>query len=183
MEPSWTDTVGASWGALAAEEGPQVREIGTRLVEAWAEGGRERGGGGGKRVSRTNGANAGFVSSSGGKRGAGARRMEGRRIPRTKGRFACTPGGGGGGRVRRCVDEREQREDPPAAQLGVSIYNSAGMGGLAEPDQPTRTERLRGSCAPCPIQVLARHGTKLAEDLRNQEISTTKRAMERLGET
>ena len=46
------DAVGSSWAALAAEEGPQGRGIGTLLVEAGAGGGggggggRERGGGG-----------------------------------------------------------------------------------------------------------------------------------------
>ena len=37
--------MGSSWAALAAEEGPQGRGIGTVLVEAGA---RERGGGGGR---------------------------------------------------------------------------------------------------------------------------------------
>ena len=46
------DAVGSSWAALAAEEDPQGRGIGTLLVEAGAGGGggggegRERGGGG-----------------------------------------------------------------------------------------------------------------------------------------
>ena len=45
------DAVGSSWAALAAEEDPQGREIGTLLVEAGAGGGgggwgRERGAGG-----------------------------------------------------------------------------------------------------------------------------------------
>ena len=40
------DAVGSSWAALAAEEDPQGRGIGTQLVEAGAGGeGRERGGG------------------------------------------------------------------------------------------------------------------------------------------
>ena len=45
------DAVGSSWAALAAEEDPQGRGIGTLLVEAGAGGGgrggegRERGGG------------------------------------------------------------------------------------------------------------------------------------------
>ena len=45
------DAMGSSWAALAAEEDPQGREIGTLLVEAGAGGrggggeGRERGGG------------------------------------------------------------------------------------------------------------------------------------------
>ena len=41
------DAVGSSWAALAAEEDPQGRGIGTLLVEAGAGGGGERGGGGG----------------------------------------------------------------------------------------------------------------------------------------
>ena len=47
------DAVCSSWAALAAEEDPQVRGIGTLLVEAGAGGGRgggegrERGGGAG----------------------------------------------------------------------------------------------------------------------------------------
>ena len=43
------DAVGSSWAALAAEEDPQGRGIGTLLVEAGAGGGegRERGGAGG----------------------------------------------------------------------------------------------------------------------------------------
>ena len=40
------DAVGSSWAALAAEEDPQGREIGTLLVEAGAGGGE---GGGGER--------------------------------------------------------------------------------------------------------------------------------------
>ena len=39
------DAVASSWAALAAEEDPQGRGIGTLLVEAGAGGGRERGGG------------------------------------------------------------------------------------------------------------------------------------------
>ena len=46
------DAVGSSWAALAAEEDPQGRGMGTLLVEAGAGGGgggrgRERGAGGG----------------------------------------------------------------------------------------------------------------------------------------
>ena len=41
------DTVGSSWVALAAEEDPQERGIGTLLVKAGAGGGGEGGGGGG----------------------------------------------------------------------------------------------------------------------------------------
>ena len=43
------NAVGSSWAALAAEEDPQGRRIGTLQVEAGAGGGggRERGGGGG----------------------------------------------------------------------------------------------------------------------------------------
>ena len=40
------DAVGSSWAALAAEEDPQGRGIGTLLVEAGAGGGGGRGGGG-----------------------------------------------------------------------------------------------------------------------------------------
>ena len=39
------DAVGSSWAALAAEEDPQGRGIGTLLVEAGAGGGEGRGGG------------------------------------------------------------------------------------------------------------------------------------------
>ena len=42
------DAVGSSWAALAAEEDPQGRGIGTLLVEAGAGGGGGRGGGGGE---------------------------------------------------------------------------------------------------------------------------------------
>ena len=41
------DAVGSSWAALAEEEDPQERGIGTLLVEARAGGGRGGGGGGG----------------------------------------------------------------------------------------------------------------------------------------
>ena len=41
------DAVGSSWAALAAEEDPQGRGIGTLLVEAGAGGGGGRGAGGG----------------------------------------------------------------------------------------------------------------------------------------
>ena len=44
------DAVGSSWAALAAEENPQGRGIGTLLIEAGAGGGR--GGGEGKERSR-----------------------------------------------------------------------------------------------------------------------------------
>ena len=44
------DAVGSSWAALAAEEDPQGRGIGTLLVEAGA--GRGRGRGGGEREGR-----------------------------------------------------------------------------------------------------------------------------------
>ena len=40
------DAVGSSWAALAAEEDPQGRGIGTLLVEAGAGGGRGGGAGG-----------------------------------------------------------------------------------------------------------------------------------------
>ena len=49
------DAVGSSWAALAAEEDPQGRGIGTLLVEAGAGGGEGRGrgrGGGGRRGHR-----------------------------------------------------------------------------------------------------------------------------------
>ena len=42
------DAVGSSWAALAAEEDPQGRGIGTLLVEAGAGGGGGEGGGGGR---------------------------------------------------------------------------------------------------------------------------------------
>ena len=42
------DAVGSSWAALAAEEDPQGRGIGTLQVEAGAGGGEGRGGGGGR---------------------------------------------------------------------------------------------------------------------------------------
>ena len=42
------DAMGSSWAALAAEEDPQGRGIGTLLVEAGAGGGGGRGGGGGE---------------------------------------------------------------------------------------------------------------------------------------
>ena len=41
------DALGSSWAALAAEEDPQGRGIGTLLVEAGVGGGGEGGGGGG----------------------------------------------------------------------------------------------------------------------------------------
>ena len=46
------DAVGSSWAALAVEEGPQERGIGTLLVEAGAGGGA---GGGGKKGGRGGG--------------------------------------------------------------------------------------------------------------------------------
>ena len=50
------DAVGSSWAALAAEEDPQGRGIGTLLVEAGAGGGEGRGrGGGGRRGHRGGG--------------------------------------------------------------------------------------------------------------------------------
>ena len=42
------DAMGRSWAALVAEEDPQGRGIGTLLVQAGAEGGGKRGGGGGE---------------------------------------------------------------------------------------------------------------------------------------
>ena len=44
------DAVGSSWAALAAEEDPQGRGIGTLLVEAGAGGGGRGAGGGGGSV-------------------------------------------------------------------------------------------------------------------------------------
>ena len=41
------DAVGSSWAALAVEENPQGRGIGTLLVKAGAGGGKGRGGEGG----------------------------------------------------------------------------------------------------------------------------------------
>ena len=52
------DTVGSSWAALAAEEGPQGRGIGTLLVEAGAGGG-----GGGGRGGRGAGGRGGSVGA------------------------------------------------------------------------------------------------------------------------
>ena len=51
------DAVGSSWAALAAEEDPQGRGIGTLLVEAGA------GGGGGEREGRGGGVGAGVLDS------------------------------------------------------------------------------------------------------------------------
>ena len=53
------DTVGSSWTALAAEEDPQGRGIGTLLVEAGAGEGRGGGGAGG----RGGGVGAGVLNS------------------------------------------------------------------------------------------------------------------------
>ena len=50
------DAVGTSWAALAAEEDPQGRGIGTLLVEAGAGGGGRGGGGEGKGRGREGGA-------------------------------------------------------------------------------------------------------------------------------
>ena len=58
------DAVGSSWAALAAEEDPQGRGIGTLLVEAGAGGGGGRGGGGG---------GEGRGGGGGGERGGGGR--------------------------------------------------------------------------------------------------------------
>ena len=55
------DTVGSSWAALAAEEDPQGRGIGTLLVEAGAGGGRGRGGRGAR--GRGGGVGAGVLDS------------------------------------------------------------------------------------------------------------------------
>ena len=56
------DTVGSSWAALAAEEDPQGRGIGTLLVEAGAGGGGGRGAGG-ERGGRGGGVGAGVLDS------------------------------------------------------------------------------------------------------------------------
>ena len=53
------DAVGSSWAALAAEEDPQGRGIGTLLVEAGAGGGGGRGGGGGERAGGGGGGRGG----------------------------------------------------------------------------------------------------------------------------
>ena len=62
------DAVGSLWAALAAEEDPQGRGIGTLLVEAGAGGGGRgggRGGGGGERGAggRGGGVGAGVLDS------------------------------------------------------------------------------------------------------------------------
>ena len=59
------DAVGSSWAALAAEEDPQGREIGTLLVEAGAGGGGRGAGGGGERGAggRGGGVGAGVLDS------------------------------------------------------------------------------------------------------------------------
>ena len=62
------DAVGSSWAALAAEEDPQGRGIGTLLVEAGAGGGGGRGGGGGER----RGGEGGERGAGGGGGGVGA---------------------------------------------------------------------------------------------------------------
>ena len=49
------DAVGSSWAALAAEEDPQGRGIGTFLLEAGGGGGEGRGRGGGERRGRGGG--------------------------------------------------------------------------------------------------------------------------------
>ena len=54
------DAVGSSWAALAAEEDPQGRGIGTLLVEAGAGGG---GGGGGRGGGKGGGVGAGVLDS------------------------------------------------------------------------------------------------------------------------
>ena len=56
---------------------------------------------------------------------------------------------GGGGRA-----ERGRRR---TKTLGESLGNSAWWGEQAEPDhQPKRSRSVRGGCAPCPIDTLAR---------------------------
>ena len=65
------DAVGSSWAALAAEEDPQGRGIGTLLVEAGAGGG----GGGGEGRERGGGERGG-VGERGGRRGGGVGQRE-----------------------------------------------------------------------------------------------------------
>ena len=60
------DAVGSSWAALAAEEDPQTRGMGTLLVEAGAGGGGG-GGGGGEGEGR---------GGEGGRRGGGVGQRE-----------------------------------------------------------------------------------------------------------
>ena len=62
------DAVGSSWAALAAEEDPQGRGVGTLLVEAGAGGGGGRGGGGGE----GRGGEGGERGAGGGGGGVGA---------------------------------------------------------------------------------------------------------------
>ena len=62
------DAVGSSWAALAAEEDPQGRGIGTLLVEARAGGGGGRGGRGGE----GRGGEGGERGAGGGGGGVGA---------------------------------------------------------------------------------------------------------------
>ena len=58
------DAVGSSWAALAAEEDPQGRGIGTLLVEAGAGGGGGGGGRGGRGTQgRGGGVGAGVLDS------------------------------------------------------------------------------------------------------------------------
>ena len=57
------DAVGSSWAALAAEEDPQGRGIGTLLVEAGAGGGGGGGGGRERRGEEGGGVGAGVLDS------------------------------------------------------------------------------------------------------------------------
>ena len=57
------DAVGSSWAALAAEEDPQGRGIGTLLVEVGAGGGGGRGGGGERGAGGGGGVGAGVLDS------------------------------------------------------------------------------------------------------------------------
>ena len=59
-KPQIEDAVGSSWAALAAEEDPQGRGIGTLLVEAGAREGR---GGGREAGGRAGGVGAGVLDS------------------------------------------------------------------------------------------------------------------------
>ena len=60
------DAVGSSWAALAAEEDPQGRGIGTLLVEAGAGGGGGGRGGGGERGGGGRGGREGRGGGGGG---------------------------------------------------------------------------------------------------------------------
>ena len=67
------DAVGSSWAALAAEEDPQGRGIGTLLVEAGAGGGGGARGGGEGRGGERGGGGRGGREGRGGEGGAWGR--------------------------------------------------------------------------------------------------------------